>query len=150
MLTQNLFQNQIAHVNDGFNSERVRLKPAILEISNSLKMLGLLLQLTINIEIAFDSLTVLENCSLNQDFLKWIFILLQNQKCCVIYGVFSFKKRCQTRRLYLVLHFYFCYRNHFHFLFKKTKIIMVCQNSISSQTLPAQMTLLFFSVTKDL
>ena len=92
MLTQNLFQNQIAHVNDGFNSERVRLKPAILEISNSLKMLGLLLQLTINIEIAFDSLTVLENCSLNQYFLKWIFILLQNQKCCVIYLVFSFKK----------------------------------------------------------
>lgn len=93
VLPSSISSNQIAHVNDRFNSERACLKPAILEISNSLKMLGLLLQLRIDIDIAFDSLTVLENCSLNQDFLKWICILLQNQKCCVIYGVFWFKKR---------------------------------------------------------
>lgn len=61
VLPSSISSNQIAHVNDRFNSERVCLKPAILEISNSLKMLGLLLQLRIDIDIAFDSLTVLEN-----------------------------------------------------------------------------------------
>ena len=56
-LTQNLFHmictfilnifDQMADVNGRFVSERGRLKPAVLEISNSLKMLGLLLKIYI-------------------------------------------------------------------------------------------------------
>ena len=55
-----------------------------------LKLKGLLL--TADIEKTFDSvnnsflLKVLENYDFNQDFLKWISVLFQNQESCVMNG----------------------------------------------------------------
>ena len=62
----------------------------IFEVSDLLKMKGLLQ--TVDIEKVFDSvnhnflLKVLENYGFSQDFLKWIGILLQNQKSCIVNG----------------------------------------------------------------
>ena len=76
--------NQTAYLNGRFISEGGRLISDIFEVSDLLKLKGLLL--TVDIEKAFDSvnhnflLKVLENYGFNQDFLKWIGILLQNQE----------------------------------------------------------------------
>ena len=71
--------NQTAYVNSRFISERRILISNVLGISDSLKIL-----LSIDIEKSLDS--VLENYAFNQDFLKWIGILLLNQEPCVING----------------------------------------------------------------
>ena len=82
--------NQTAYLNGRFISEGGRLISDIFEVSDLLKLKGLLL--TVDIEKAFDSvnhnflLKVLENYGFSHDFLKWISILLQNQESCVING----------------------------------------------------------------
>ena len=81
--------SQTAYLNGRFISEGGRLISDIFELSNLLKLKGLLL--TVDIERAFDSvnhnflLKVLQNYSFTQDF-KWIGILLQNYELCVITG----------------------------------------------------------------
>ena len=82
--------NQTEYLNGRFISEGGRLISDIFEVSDLLKLKGLLL--TVDIEKAFDSvnhnflLKVLENYGFSQDFLNWIGMLLQNQESCVING----------------------------------------------------------------
>ena len=80
----------MAYLNSKFISEGRRLISVIFEVSDFLKLKGLLL--TVDIEEALNSvnqsfpLKVLENYGFSQDFLKWISILLQNQESRVING----------------------------------------------------------------
>ena len=82
--------NQTAYSNGRFISEGGRLLSHIFEVSDLLKLKGLLL--TVDIEKAVGSvnhnflLKVLENYGFTHDFLKWIRILLQNQELCIING----------------------------------------------------------------
>ena len=68
----------------------LRVISDILEIFDNLKINGFLIIL--DIEKAFDSvnhlflITALENYGFKEDFIKWIQILIQNQKSCVING----------------------------------------------------------------
>ena len=82
--------NQTAYLNGRFISEGGRLISDIFEVSNFLKLKGLLL--TVDIEKAFNSvnhnflLKVIEIYDFSHDFLKWTSILLQNQESCIING----------------------------------------------------------------
>ena len=81
----------MAYLNGMFISGGGRLISDISEVNNLLKLKGHLL--TIDILKAFDSvnhnflLKILENYGFSHDFLKWISILLQYQKSCIINGV---------------------------------------------------------------
>ena len=125
MLPSLISSDQTAYLNSSLISEGGRLIPDISEVSDLLKLKGLLL--TVDIEKAIDSVKhnflfkALENYGFNQDFVNWISILFQNQESCVINGgkttgYFSFEKRCTTMRLYCGLPF----RKSFHF-FKKNE-----------------------------
>ena len=82
--------SQMAYLNSRFISEGGHLISDISEVSNLLKLKGLLL--TADIEKDFDSvnhnflLKVLGNYGFSHDFLKWVSILLQNQESCLING----------------------------------------------------------------
>ena len=82
--------NQTAYLNGRFISEGGHLISDIFEVSNLLKLKGLLV--TVDIEKVFDSvnhsflLKVPENYGFSQDFLKWISNLLQNQESGIING----------------------------------------------------------------
>ena len=80
--------NQTAYLNGRFISEGRCLISDIFEVSDLLKLKGLLLK--VDIKKDFDSvnhnflLKVLKNESFGHYFLKWISIFLQNQESCVI------------------------------------------------------------------
>ena len=82
-------ESQSAYVNNRFISECTRLISAILEITDSLQIDGLLM--TIDIE-AFDSvnhfflISVLKRFGFGDDFIKRIKTLLKNQQSCVLNG----------------------------------------------------------------
>ena len=82
--------NQTAYLNDRFISEGRCLISDISEVSDLLKLKGLLLK--VDIKKDFDSvnhnflLKVLKNEGFGHDFLKWISIFLQNQESCLING----------------------------------------------------------------
>lgn len=82
--------NQTAYVENRYISEGGRLFSDILEITDLLKIDGLLV--TLDIEKAFDSIdhmiliNTLENFSFGKDFIRWIKILLKNQESCIING----------------------------------------------------------------
>ena len=83
-------KNETACVKGRFISKGGRLMSDILEISDNLKIKGFLM--TLDFEKAFDSvnhlflITTLEVYSFQEDFIKWIQILIQNQESCVING----------------------------------------------------------------
>ena len=90
VLASLISNNQTAYVKGRFISEGGRLISDILEISDNLEIKGFLMAL--DIEKAFDSvnllllITALEMYGFKEDFIKWIQILIQNQKSCVIDG----------------------------------------------------------------
>ena len=82
--------NQSAYVDRRFISEGGRLISDLLEISNTLKLDGLLA--TIDIQKAFDSvdhafiISTLERYGFGNRFVRWVKILLKNQESCIING----------------------------------------------------------------
>ena len=82
--------NQSAYVDGRFISESGRLISDLLEISDTLKLDGLLA--TIDIQKAFDSvdhgfiISTLERYGFGNRFVRWVKILLKNQKSCIING----------------------------------------------------------------
>ena len=82
--------NQSAYVDWRFISEGVRLISDLLEISDTLKLDGLLA--TIDIQKAFDSvdhafkISTLERYGFGNRFVTWVKILLKNQESCIING----------------------------------------------------------------
>ena len=80
--------NQSAYVDGQFISEGGRLISNLLEISDILKLDGLLA--TIDIQKAFDSvddafiISTLERYGFGNKFAKWVKILLKNQESCII------------------------------------------------------------------
>ena len=117
------------------------------------------LLLTIGIEKSLDYvnhsylLTVLESYCLNQNVLKWISILLQNQEPRVINGDKTTRefllKNCTRQGDPISAFFILVLEIDFIFI-KKSKALKVCQYLISSSfTLPAQMTLLFLLIKKN-
>ena len=116
--------NQTAYLNGWSISEGRRLISDIFEVSDLLKLKGLLL--TIDIENALDSanhnflLKVLENYGFSHGFLRSISILLPNHKWCVINDgkttrYFPLQRgtlyRDMIRRPYFGIPFYSCLRN---------------------------------------
>ena len=83
-------ENQVAYINNGFISESDRLISDVLEITNSLDSEGILM--TVDIEKAFDSINhsflmcVLKKFGFDNDFRKWMQILMKNAESCVING----------------------------------------------------------------
>ena len=81
-------ENQVAYVNNRFISESGRLISDVLEITNSLDIEGILM--IVVIEKAFDSIKrsllmhVLKKFGFDNDFRKWIQILMKNLESCVI------------------------------------------------------------------
>ena len=88
VLSSLISKNQSAYVKRIFISKGSRLICDILEISGNLKIKGFLM--TPDIEKAFDSvnhlflITALQKYGFEEDFIKWIQILIQNQKSCAI------------------------------------------------------------------
>ena len=82
--------NQSAYIDGRFISEGGRRISDLLEISNTLKLDGLLA--TIDIQKAFDSvdhaflISTLERYGFGNRFVRWAKILLKNQESCIIYG----------------------------------------------------------------
>ena len=82
--------NQSAYVDGRFISEGGRLISDLLEISDTMKLVGLLA--TIDIQKAFDSadhwllISTLERYGFGNKFIKWVKILLKNQEFCIING----------------------------------------------------------------
>ena len=78
------------YVKARFISKGGRLISDVLEICDELQIRGFLM--TVDIEKAFDSINhcflikVLEKYGFEKDFIKWIKILLQNQKSCIANG----------------------------------------------------------------
>ena len=85
-----IFSNQTANVDKRFISEGGRLIPGILEITDLIKIKGLLL--TIDIEKGFDSvdhqflINVLKTFGFEKNLVRWIKLLLKNQESCIING----------------------------------------------------------------
>ena len=81
---------QSAYVAGRFISEGGRLISDLLEINDTLKLNGLLA--TIDIQKTFDSvdhsflISTLERYGFGNRFVKWVNILLKNQKSCIING----------------------------------------------------------------
>ena len=82
--------NQSAYVDGRFISKDGKLISDLLEISDTLKLDGLLA--TIDIQKAFDSvdhgfiISTLERYGFGNRFVRWVKILLKNQKSCIING----------------------------------------------------------------
>ena len=82
--------NQSAYVDGRFISESGRFISDLLEISDTLKLDGLLA--TIDIQKAFDSvdhafkISTLERYGFGNRFVRWVKILLKNQESCIING----------------------------------------------------------------
>ena len=82
--------NQSAYVDGRFISKDGKLISDLLEISDTLKLDGLLA--TIDIQKAFDSvdhafkISTLERYGFGNRFVRWVKILLKNQESCIING----------------------------------------------------------------
>ena len=94
VIPSNVNENQVAYVNNRFISESDRLIFDVLDITNSLDIEGILM--AVDIEKAFDSINqsflicVLKKIGSDNDFRKWIQILMKNPESCVINGFHSF------------------------------------------------------------
>ena len=90
VLSKIICSNQTAYVKDRFIGEGGRLISDILEMTDELKVAGILL--TIDFQKAFDSLNhnfIIESCmkfGIPENMINWIKILLKNQESCVING----------------------------------------------------------------
>ena len=90
VLSKIICSNQTAYVKDRFIGEGGRLISDLLEMTDELKMEGILL--TIDFQKAFDSLNhnfIIESCKkfgIPDNIINWIKILLKNQESCVING----------------------------------------------------------------
>ena len=88
ILNNLISEKQIAYLNNRFTSEGGRLISDIVEITDSLQIEAILL--TVDIEKAFDSVnhlflvSALEKYGFKNDFIRWIKLLLKNQKSRII------------------------------------------------------------------
>ena len=90
VLNNFISKTQIAYLNNRFISEGGRLISDVVEITDLLKIEGILL--TVDIEKAFDSVnhlflvSALEKYGFKNDFIRWTKLLLKNQESCIING----------------------------------------------------------------
>ena len=90
VLSKIICSNQTAYVKDRFIGEGGRLISDLLEMTDELKMDGIIL--TIDFQKAFDSLNhnfITESCQkfgIPENMINWIKIMLKNQESCVING----------------------------------------------------------------